>query len=82
MDSRGTDDDVIGVDAYRTGLLFWRDMPEIRNDVRLVRLRARLGLVRFWLRSGKWPDCVDEVPYDFRAEREQASTILQERFGF
>ena len=31
-------DDVIGPDAYRTGMLFWKGMPEIRNDPRFVRL--------------------------------------------
>ena len=40
---RGAADDVIGVDAYRTGLLFWRDMPEIRND---PRFRAPLRAAR------------------------------------
>jgi adenylate cyclase len=79
---RGAADDVIGVDAYRTGLLFWKDMPEIRNDVRFVRLCARLGLVTFWLSSGKWPDCADTVPYDFRAECEKARDIPKESYDF
>ena len=77
---RGADDDVIGVDAYRTGLLFWRDMPEIRSDPRFVRLCARLGLVEFWLTSGKWPDCVDTVPYDFRAMCETYRDHPKDRF--
>ena len=79
---RGTADDVIGVDAYRTGLLFWKDMPEVRNDVRFVRLCARLGLVEFWLSSGKWPDCADTVPYDFRAECDKARDIPKESYSF
>ncbi len=79
---RGAADDVLGVDAYRTGLLFWEDMPEIRNDVRFVRLCARLGLVEFWLSSGKWPDCADTTPYDFRAECEKARGITKESFNF
>ncbi len=79
---RGASDDVLGVDAYRTGLLFWNDMPEIRNDPRFVRLCARLGLVEFWLQSGKWPDCADQVPYDFRTACESARAIAKERFNF
>jgi TolB-like protein len=79
---RGASDDVMGVDAYRTGLLFWKDMPEIRNDPRFVRLCARLGLVEFWLSSGKWPDCADTTPYDFRAECEKARGIKPEAFGY
>jgi hypothetical protein len=79
---RGAADDVIGVDAYRTGLLFWKGMPEIRNDPRFVRLCARLGLVDYWLQSGKWPDCVVEVPYDFRAACQSAQDIPKESYNF
>lgn len=79
---RGSADDVIGPDAYRTGMLFWKGMPEIRNDPRFVRLCARLGLVEFWLATQKWPDCVDEVPYDFRVACEQARSIPKEAFEF
>ena len=41
-----------------------------RRDTRFVRLCARLGLVRYWIESDRWPDCVDEVAsdYDFKAE--------------
>jgi adenylate cyclase len=38
------------------------------RDVRFVRLCAKLGLCEYWLATGKWPDCADQVPYDFRAE--------------
>jgi hypothetical protein len=38
--------------------------------------------VEFWLASGKWPDCVSEVPYDFKAACEQVSGIPKEAFGF
>jgi TolB-like protein len=78
----GTADDVIGPDAYRTGMLFWKGMPEIRNDPRFVRLCARLGLVEFWLATQKWPDCADEVPYDFKAACEAARRIPKEPFAF
>jgi adenylate cyclase len=78
----GTGDDTMGPDAYRPSLLFQASMPEIRNDPRFVRLCARLGLVEFWLESGKWPDCVDEVPYDFRAECSSARDVPKAEFGF
>jgi len=79
---RGAADDMIGPDAYRTGMLFWKGMPEIRNDPRFVRLCARLGLVEFWLKTQKWPDCADEVPYDFKAACEQARSMPKEAFEF
>ena len=79
---RGTADDVMGPDGYRTGLLFHAGMPELRKDPRFVRLCARLGLVEFWLATGKWPDCVADVPYDFKAECEKARAVPTEEFGF
>ena len=57
-------------------------MPELRNDPRFVRLCARLGLVEYWTGTGKWPDCADEVPYDFKAECATASQVPGEAFGF
>jgi TolB-like protein len=74
-------DEVMGPDAYRPGMLFHAGMPELRNDPRFPRLCARLGLVEFWTATGKWPDCADEVSYDFRAECAKASDIRQEEFG-
>jgi TolB-like protein len=79
---RGTDDDIMGPDGYRTGLLFHAGMPELRNDPRFVPLCARLGLVDFWLATGRWPDCVDDVPYDFKAECEKARTVPVDAFRF
>jgi TolB-like protein/tetratricopeptide (TPR) repeat protein len=78
----GTADDIMGPDGYRTALLFHAGMPELRNDPRFVPLCARLGLVEFWLATRKWPDCVDEVAYDFRAECEKARHIPIQEFGF
>ena len=78
----GTADDIMGPDGYRTALLFHAGMPELRNDPRFVPLCARLGLVEFWLATGKWPDCVDEAPYDFKAECEKARHIPIQEFGF
>ncbi len=78
----GPDDDVMGPDAYRPGMLFHVGMPELRDDPRFPRLCARLGLVEFWTTSGKWPDCADTVPYDFQAECAKASAIPPEACGF
>jgi TolB-like protein/class 3 adenylate cyclase len=78
----GTGNDLMGPDGYRTSLLFQAGMPELRNDPRFARLCARLGLVEFWLATRKWPDCVDEVPYDFKAECEKARDVPTESFGF
>jgi len=79
---RGADDDLMGPDAYRTGLLFQAGMPELRNDSRFPRLCARLGLVEYWTTTGQWPDCADDVPYDFRTECARVRDVLVEPFGF
>jgi tetratricopeptide (TPR) repeat protein len=79
---RGAADDIMGPDGYRPALLFQAVMPELRNDRRFARLCARLGLVEFWSTTGRWPDCVDEVPYDFKAECEKARAVPIEDFGF
>ena len=78
----GGADDLMGPDAYRTALLFQASMPELRNDPRFARLCARFGLVAFWLDSGKWPDCADEVPYDFRAACAAARDVPIEPLDF
>ena len=78
----GTSTDIMGPDGYRTALLFQADMPELRNDPRFVRLCARLGLVEFWLSTGHWPDCADEVPYDFRRACEQVRDVPKDDFSF
>jgi TolB-like protein/class 3 adenylate cyclase len=74
----GTSDDIMGRDGYRTSLLFQASMPELRNDPRFARLCARLGLVEFWLASGKWPDCADDLPYDLRAECAKVRDVPKE----
>ena len=79
---RRPSDDMMGPDGYRTSLLFQASMPELRNDLRFPRLCARLGLVEFWAATGKWPDCADEVPYDFKAECAKARHIPKQEFGF
>ncbi|MGD0142649.1 MAG: winged helix-turn-helix domain-containing protein [Rhizomicrobium sp.] len=52
--------------------LFSRPSRPLRQDRRFVRLCAKLGLVDYWTKTGRWPDCVDEIAphYDFIAECE------------
>jgi TolB-like protein/tetratricopeptide (TPR) repeat protein len=76
----GTSDDIMGPDAYRTSLMFMSGMPEMRNDPRFAQLCARLGLVEFWMKTDVWPDCADEVPYDFRAECARVQHIPKDEF--
>ena len=78
----GTADDIMGPDGYRTALLFQAGMPELRRDPRFPRLCARLGLVEFWIGSGKWPDCATELPYDFQRECAKVQDVPTEAFGF
>ena len=78
----GASTDIMGPDGYRTALMFQASMPELRNDPRFPRLCARLGLVAFWLASGKWPDCADDVPYDFRSACADVQHVRAEPFGF
>jgi hypothetical protein len=78
----GSADDIMGPDGYRTSLLFQAGMPELRSDPRFARLCARLGLVELWAAAGKWPDCTDEVSYDFKAECARAQGIPKKDFGF
>ena len=78
----GTRDDIMGPDGYRTSLMFQVGMPELRNDARFPQLCARLGLVEFWLATKKWPDCAEEVPYDFRGECGRVRGVEKEEFAF
>ena len=56
--------------------------PSCATTRAFARLCARLGLVEFWLASGKWPDCADEVPYDFRRACEEVRDVPKDDFGF
>jgi hypothetical protein len=53
--------------------LFGVDQKALRADPRFLRLCDKLGLCDYWVQSGNWPDCADEVDYDFRA---QASVLV------
>jgi TolB-like protein len=67
----GSPYDDLGLGSYMPGPYFAPLYADFRADPRFVKLCARLGLVEYWLARQKWPDCADEVPYDFRAECEK-----------
>jgi hypothetical protein len=55
--------------AYNPGIIFNRasNWP-MMSDPRFVRLCHKLRYVDLWLETGRWPDCADQVPYDFKGE--------------
>ena len=59
--------------------LFERGYLAMRQDARFVRLCGRLGLCDYWLDSGHWPDCADELApyYDFKS----AARAFRSEFG-
>jgi hypothetical protein len=48
--------------------LFLRAAERLRHDIRFAALCHRAGLAAAWVEEGRWPDCADQVRYDFRAE--------------
>ena len=62
--------------AVQSAGLFYFDGAAMRNDARFAGVCARLGLVDYWTTSGHWPDCAEEVPYDFKAECAKAAAEM------
>jgi DNA-binding SARP family transcriptional activator/tetratricopeptide (TPR) repeat protein len=60
----------------RTMLLFTTVTQPLRADPRFMTLAARLGLVKVWQETGRWPDfCSDRsVPYDCKVEAARAQS--------
>ena len=56
------------------GAIFRHENRALTLDRRFVRLCARLGLCAYWFSAGRWPDCADQVPYDFRTEARRLIT--------
>jgi tetratricopeptide (TPR) repeat protein len=52
--------------ASISGILFRPALASARRDPRFMPLSSRLGLVRYWKSSGKWPDFCRRpgIPYD------------------
>ncbi len=76
----GGPNDVIGINAYRSHMIFSAAYPELRANPRFVKLCARLGLVECWLTTQQWPDCAEVTPYDFRAECEKYRDFPKDQF--
>ena len=72
--------DLMGVNAYRSHMIFSVAYPEPRANPRFVKMCARLGLVEYWLATQAWPDCADVVPYDFRVECEKYRDYPKDTF--
>jgi hypothetical protein len=78
----GAKGDPLGMLGFRTFLLFTPANKEGRDDPRFATLCARIGLVDYWLETGIWPDCADEMPYDFRAACLAAHDVPKDIFGY
>lgn len=76
----GGRDDTMGINSYRSHMVFPAAYPELRASPRFVKMCARLGLVEYWLTTQTWPDCADETPYDFRAECEKYRDYPKDTF--
>lgn len=53
-----------------SGVLFRTYFKKFRQDARFMPLAARIGLIRYWTETGKWPDfCFEpDLPYDCQRE--------------
>jgi TolB-like protein/tetratricopeptide (TPR) repeat protein len=60
---------------FRTGAIFARLDKALFRDARFPQLCAKLGLADYWVETDKWPDCADEVPYDFRAQARRLAGV-------
>ena len=51
-------------------ILFRPELAGVRADPRFMAVAARLGLVRYWRRSGNWPDfcATEQLKYDCKTE--------------
>jgi adenylate cyclase len=60
------------------GALLGIDADILRRDTRLWSIFAAVGLARYWLDSGQWPDfCTKDPDIDCRAEAEKAIAALK-----
>jgi len=61
--------------AMNSAFIFNHSNRAMIRDIRFVRLCAKLGLCDYWVETGRWPDCVDQVSYDFKAEARRLAAI-------
>ncbi len=62
------DGGALPVGDFSFNVVFSPAYAALRADPRFVSLCDKLGLCDFWMASGAWPDCADDVGYDLRAE--------------
>ncbi|HET9355365.1 MAG TPA: TIR domain-containing protein [Sphingomicrobium sp.] len=67
--------------ADSSGLMFRSYFKKFRQDPRFMPLAARIGLVRYWSETGRWPDfCFEpDLPYDCKAEAAKLKAAGQVR---
>lgn len=54
---------------YNPGIIFDPHYSRpLMEDPRFVGLCHKLNLCEYWVAIGRWPDCAEDVPYDFKAE--------------
>jgi adenylate cyclase len=53
--------------GYETALLFIDQTVQLRMNRDFAALCTRLGLARYWRETEHWPDCAEQVGYDFKA---------------
>ena len=47
----------------------------LNKTPRFIDLCDRLGLCAYWNETGRWPDCVDWAPFDFKAEVKRRAKV-------
>lgn len=65
------------VDISRlSGVVFRPSLRKFRHDPRFMIVAKRMGLLNYWMSSGKWPDfCFDpDQPYDCKAQAAKHSS--------
>lgn len=76
-----TNPDALRILPNASGLLFRSYFKKFRQDPRFMPLAARIGLVRLWSETGKWPDfCFEpDLPYDCKVEAAKLKAAGQVR---
>ena len=70
LDDHGVRDGRLPTELYFgfAGSIFMQDNRPMMGDIRFVQLCHKIGLSTYWVATGHWPDCADQLPYDFKAE--------------
>jgi TolB-like protein/DNA-binding SARP family transcriptional activator len=61
------------------GMIFGITNKEMRRDPRFLELCDSLGLCAYWSVTNRWPDCADDVPYDFRSEARKRVALREQK---